>query len=95
MSSQLDPHHRSVHLPADDLARVAARSIGAPPPTGSVKRTVPEDGTDAPAPVVNVMIGRVEVRHPPITPPVQPPAESGPRPMSLTEYLDRRGTGRE
>jgi hypothetical protein len=42
--------------------------------------------------VVNVTIGRVEVRNP--LPPVPVPqhvvADTGPRPLSLDEYLDRR-----
>ncbi len=47
-----------------------------------------------PAPVVNVTIGRVEVRQPPAPPPPPPPARSpGPRPLSLDEYLERRNNG--
>ena len=46
-----------------------------------------------PAPVVNVTIGRVEVRQPP-APPTPPPVRApGPRPLSLDEYLERRNSG--
>lgn len=44
---------------------------------------------ELPAPVVNVTIGRVEVRQPSAPPPPPVPA-SGPRPMSLDQYLDQR-----
>ena len=86
---------RSAHLRADDdpssaraalEQRAAARQSRALP-TQAVRGSEP----DPLAPVVNVTIGRVELRPPSAPPPpVQPPAEPGPRPMSLTEYLDRR-----
>jgi len=44
-------------------------------------------------PVINVTIGRVEVRSPqpaPMFPEPAPPADPGPRPLSLDDYLDRR-----
>ncbi len=62
------------------------------------RRSAPEQArVEAPAaaeatPVINVTIGRVEVRAVP-TPP-QRTEDRGPRPMSLEEYLKRRGGGR-
>ena len=45
---------------------------------------------EPPAPVVNVTIGRVEVRQPPAPAPPPPVPAALPQPMSLDEYLDRR-----
>lgn len=45
-------------------------------------------------PTVTVTIGRVEVRRPeppPLPPPVPELAPAGPQPLTLAEYLDRRG----
>ncbi len=49
-----------------------------------------------PAPVVNVTIGRIEVRAAPApsTSPRQSTEARGPKPMSLDEYLKQRGSGR-
>lgn len=46
------------------------------------------------APVVNVTIGRIEVRAAPATSPRQSTEARGPKPMSLDEYLKQRGSGR-
>lgn len=60
-------------------------------PTGAARR--PSPSLDV-APVVNVTIGRVEVRPPPAPPPPPPPVRAtGPRPLSLDEYLERRNSG--
>jgi hypothetical protein len=61
-------------------------------PTEAPKRTSPSRDI-APAPVVNVTIGRVEVRQPPAPPPSPPVRSPGPRPLSLDEYLERRNSG--
>ena len=47
-----------------------------------------------PAPVVNVTIGRIEVRAAPAPAPRQSTEARGPKPMSLDEYLKQRGSGR-
>lgn len=90
---------------ADAPAAAGPADVTGSPPTGllALAGTVDNVPTDAarrpahirditPAPVVNVTIGRVEVRQPPAPPP--PPARSpGPRPLSLDEYLERRNSG--
>lgn len=64
------------------------------------RRSAPEQArVEAPAaaeatPVINVTIGRVEVRAVPPAPPPQRTEARGPRPMSLEEYLKQRGGGR-
>jgi hypothetical protein len=59
-------------------------------PTGAARRPSPSQDV---APVVNVTIGRVEVRPPAAPPPPPPVRTSGPRPLSLDEYLERRNSG--
>jgi hypothetical protein len=86
-----DPTDVADGVPADPLAvpgQVAAA------PTGAAARRLAQSRDVTPPPVVNVTIGRVEVRQPPLPPPVPPPARSsGPRPLSLDEYLERRNSG--
>jgi hypothetical protein len=93
----------AARLPAKNGALV-------PSPEPSVRRVVVEARTtrrrsapeqarvEAPAaeatPVINVTIGRVEVRAVPTAPLAQRTEARGPRPMSLEEYLKRRGGGR-
>jgi hypothetical protein len=76
--------------------------VTAPPATpGPLAAALPDKdrrysptGEVAPAPpVVNVTIGRVEVRPPPAPPPPPPAPAPGPRPLSLGEYLERRNRG--
>jgi len=56
----------------------------------STRRRPSSRPDNPPAPVVNVTIGRVEVRQPP-APPAPPPAPAPrARPLSLDEYLERR-----
>jgi hypothetical protein len=43
-------------------------------------------------PVINVTIGRVEVRSDPPAPPPELP-DPGPQPLSLADYLQGRGGG--
>jgi hypothetical protein len=59
---------------------------------GVPRRPTPSQDV-TPAPVVNVTIGRVEVRPPPTPPPPPPVRAPGPRPLSLDEYLERRNDG--
>ena len=63
------------------------------------RRSAPEQTRVEPpaaeaTPVINVTIGRVEVRAVPAAPPTQRSEGRGQRPMSLEEYLKRRGGGR-
>lgn len=46
-----------------------------------------------PAPVINITIGRVEVRAVSTPPAPRRPEARGPRPMTLDEYLKQRGGG--
>jgi hypothetical protein len=95
---RLLPHDGNV---PDELGHSPFTEPTAPVPVAGRRRTgrsaVRVDGDPAPPPpVVNVTIGRVEVRQAPAVPappflPAPPavPAPPGPRPMSLDEYLDR------
>jgi len=100
----------AVSIPAevDRRAEAVPRTPGptTAPPTGSAtgrarsgpRRTgTPAVHPESATPVVNVTIGRVEVRQPP--PVLQPPTPAaptpGPRPLSLDEYLERRSGGSE
>jgi len=66
----------------------ASRSVGLAMP-GAVARST----SAAPVPPkVTVTIGRVEVRPPPVPPPIPEPL-TGPQPLSLDEYLERRAGG--
>ncbi len=93
---------------ADAQDAAGPTDVTGSPPTGllALAGTVDSVPTDAarrpahirdttPAPVVNVTIGRVEVRQPPAPPPPPPPParSPGPRPLSLDEYLERRNSG--
>ena len=62
-------------------------------PADKPRRYSPSPDIVPAAPVVNVTIGRVEVRPPPAPPPPPPAAAPGPRPLSLAEYLERRNRG--
>ena len=76
----------------DSLAASAIPGPVAVAPVGQARRRQPS--TDmAPAPVVNVTIGRVEVRPPPPPPPPSAAPAPGPRPLSLADYLERRNRG--
>jgi hypothetical protein len=83
--------------PPAGLARSAASATVAadPVPLRAGRATRTPAATPVPAsppapPQVTVNIGRVEVRPPPAPEPVPEPAP-GVRPLSLDEYLDRRG----
>ncbi|RYE87732.1 MAG: hypothetical protein EOP19_03460 [Hyphomicrobiales bacterium] len=54
----------------------------------------PEAETYSPEPVVNVTIGRIEVRAVPAQPGPTRQRPQGPKPMSLDDYLKQRGGGR-
>jgi hypothetical protein len=64
-----------------------------PAAQAEVPRWLPPSQDVTPAPVVNVTIGRVEVRPPPAPPPPPPVPATGPQPLSLYEYLERRNGG--
>ncbi|MDH3289291.1 MAG: hypothetical protein OEP48_16420 [Betaproteobacteria bacterium] len=53
-----------------------------------------EVATPSPEPVVNVTIGRIEVRAVPAQPGSTRQRSQGPKPMSLGDYLKQRGGGR-
>ncbi len=74
-----------------DRATVDGTDPAVPVPATSRRPAVPVDGDRAVSPpVVNVTIGRIEVRQPPALPaPAAPPPPPGPRPLSLDEYLSR------
>ena len=82
------------HASGDDdapAARLADRRSAATDQSAALPAPVVRAREPDPPPVVNVTIGRVEVRQPSAPPPpAQPLPAPGPRPMSLTEYLDRR-----
>jgi hypothetical protein len=64
------------------LPRAAERAA---PPPDSRDRAAAE-----PAPAITVTIGRIEVRALPAAAPARPEAAPGRKPMSLSDYLDRR-----
>jgi hypothetical protein len=77
----------------DAAARHAAEALGAESATPVAQASPRRRRAAEPAqpPVVNVTIGRVQIRRPAaVEAPVAPaPPPAGPRPMSLDEYLGR------
>jgi hypothetical protein len=81
--------------PPTDLPTDPSAALGpvVAAPTGKARRYSPRPDVVPAPPVVNVTIGRVEVRPPPVPLPAPPAAVPGPQPLSLAEYLERRSRG--
>jgi hypothetical protein len=79
--------------PASPMQRIAIE----PPTVSHRPKREPiheEEAARSPEPIVNVTIGRVEIRAVPAPRASARQRSQGPKPMSLDEYLKRRGGGR-